>query len=74
MCRCIQLINDKLSEEYPEWNTELDIPITWGASGLDTSKVAVATRKKDERLRIKPKKIFASFCPFCGEKYQKEGG
>ena len=63
MCECIKTVNDNLSSA--NINTRIKVPFTMG----DVSKCVVATEKEDSNNRKKPKTIFASFCPFCGEKY-----
>jgi hypothetical protein len=41
------------------------IPYARGIIG----RVLLATEKDDSRSKIKPIKVAASYCPFCGEKY-----
>lgn len=69
MCDCIELINDKLEEANT--NTVLDIPMTLSMSSDDikADRTTVTTRKKDSMARKKAQKVFASYCPFCGDKY-----
>ena len=66
--------NKSMKEEHPEWNTVLNIPISFNyhTGELHTSRVIVSTMKLDEKKRIKPISLFASYCPFCGEKYEQE--
>ena len=75
MCDCINLTNATL-KEHPEWNTCLDIPFTWDKTGgINASRTTVSTMKLDEDRRPKNKKpirLFATYCPFCGEKYPTE--
>lgn len=71
-CDCIDKINTALSEQ--ETNTMLDIPIALNRSdGNNTlesvKRVKVVTTKRDTSKRKKPMQMFASYCPFCGEKY-----
>ena len=69
MCDCAKLIQDELEKNGS--NTMLDIPILFnfekGTSRTD--KVKIVTTKRDSRKREKAKSFFATFCPFCGEKY-----
>ena len=70
MCNCNEKVNSKLSDH----NTVLDIPFTVSSGlGLGFGKVKIVTAKKDSKVRKKPVTVFASFCPFCGEKYQAPG-
>jgi hypothetical protein len=59
MCDCIQDVNKFLAEH----NTKIELP--W----FGPQRPFVQTIKLHERPRSKPKLMFASFCPFCGEKY-----
>ena len=71
MCNCIEETNKKL-KEHPEWNTVLDIPITWNTKGqLGADKILVKTRKDNEKIRKGPINLFPSYCPFCGKKYEE---
>lgn len=76
MCNCIEETNKILKEEHPEWNTELDIPFSWDKKGtLSADRVTISTMKIDPDRRPKNKKparLFATYCPFCGEKYKDE--
>lgn len=62
MCDCIDRVNAKLAEH----NTKIVVPM-WTASGRLTP--FVETRKLDATKRGKAKPLFATYCPFCGEKY-----
>lgn len=68
MCNCISEINQQLKESGK--NTMLDIPIVFSMSGgLSGDKVTISTCKREDKKREKPLRLFAMFCPFCGEKY-----
>lgn len=70
MCNCIKDTNKVLEERG--LNTRLDIPIMFnrGNGNLGSSpQVLIKTKKADTTKREKPIKLFASYCPFCGEKY-----
>lgn len=67
MCGCI----DQANEHLAEFNTKIELPI-WTSSGRRAP--FVQTMKIDEKKRGKPKMIFASCCPFCGEKYSDPRG
>jgi hypothetical protein len=62
MCDCIETANKHLAE----FNTKIELPM-WTSSGKLTP--FVLTTKINEKKRGKPQMIFASCCPFCGEKY-----
>ena len=73
MCDCINVINAKLEEA--DINTKLDIPIAFSVGeGLSAKGVLIATAKLDKRNRQKPSRVFASYCPFCGQPYNANGG
>ena len=59
MCECIARVNKHLAE----FNSVIELP--WAGP----QRPFVLTMKKDEKKRGKPKMMFASYCPFCGEKY-----
>ena len=68
MCNCISEVEEQLKATGR--NTMLDIPITFSLTGsLSGGKVTISTCKRDEKKREKPLRLFASFCPFCGEAY-----
>lgn len=62
MCDCIETANAHLAE----FNTTIELPM-WTSSGVRAP--FVQTMKIDEKKRGKPKMMFASCCPFCGERY-----
>lgn len=69
MCNCISEVEAKLKETGR--NTKLDIPITFSLTGkLSADRVNVATCKRDDKKREKPLRLFAAYCPFCGEAYE----
>jgi hypothetical protein len=61
MCDCISTVNAMLSDH----NTRITIPL------IGPQLPFVQTEKLDEKRRGKPSFMFASFCPFCGEKYPR---
>lgn len=58
-CDCIKDVDEHLSSH----NTKIELPM------FGLQRPFITTRKLDEKKRGKPMFIFASFCPFCGEKY-----
>ncbi|WP_439392580.1 hypothetical protein ACRQ5Q_24470 [Bradyrhizobium sp. PMVTL-01] len=55
-------VNEKLAEH----NTKIELPL------IGRQQPFVSTIKLDDKKRGKPILVFASFCPFCGEKYPSE--
>jgi hypothetical protein len=62
MCECIARVDGLLAQ----YNTRIELP-WWTSSGNLTP--FVQTMKVDTKKRGKPRKVFATFCPFCGELY-----
>jgi len=62
MCNCISEVNKMLAER----NAQLVIPI------FGPQRPFVETDKIETKKRGKPPRMFATFCPFCGEKYADE--
>ncbi len=61
MCNCIEEINKALADK----NTSIEV--NW----LDeAAKAIVSTVKIDTKKRGAPTCLFASYCPFCGCKYE----
>lgn len=61
MCDCIKTVNELLAPH----NTQVVLPI------FGPKQPFVETMKIDEKKRGKPQAMFASCCPFCGERYSK---
>ena len=59
MCDCVKTVNELLAQH----NTKVELP--W----FGPQQVFVTTIKIDQKKRGNPKSMFASHCPFCGEKY-----
>lgn len=59
MCDCLSKVNGHLAE----FNTKIELPM------IGPQRPFVLTMKLNEKKRGKPKMMFASCCPFCGEKY-----
>lgn len=69
MCNCHLLVDQQLEEKGS--NTRLDIPLVFHQGQVSTHIVSITTCKRDIKKREKPIKVFATYCPFCGEKYPK---
>jgi len=62
MCDCIETANKHLAA----FNTKIELPMWTSCGGRPPF---VQTVKIDNKKRGKPKMMFASCCPFCGERY-----
>jgi len=62
MCNCIEETGAKLKEH--------NVGLMFNLFG--PSRLCVGTYKIDSKKRGKEPLVFASFCPFCGEKYADE--
>lgn len=65
MCNCI----DKMNADLKKYNTQLDTNI----SIFNADKPAIVvlgTMKIESKVRRGPARLIATFCPFCGEKYE----
>lgn len=60
MCNCMATVDIKLAEH----NSKIELP--WFGPQLPR----IITMKVDQKKRGKPIGVFATFCPFCGDKYQ----
>lgn len=70
MCECIENIDQKLKEN--KTNTRIKTPITFSVkNGFGPIRTVVTTEKIDKSERKVPMMLQASYCPFCGEKYQE---
>ena len=65
MCNCIERVNKELEER--NLNMEIDVPFTLSK----IERVCVQVSKINPKGK-KPVRLFASFCPFCGEDYAAE--
>lgn len=70
MCDCIKKVNEALKEA--DTNTVLDVPMTinLGTHKTRADRLTVPTVKANSRNKKKKQTIFATYCPFCGEKYK----
>lgn len=68
MCDCIRMVNEKL-EQY---NTRVDRTLAVVDGTFKVMGAVIRSSKIDEGKSGKPMQITASFCPFCGEKYEVE--
>lgn len=55
----------RMNEHLARFNTVIEMPF------IGPQRVLVSTHKLNMAERGKPKSAFASYCPFCGEKYEE---
>ena len=67
MCNCITEIQTYLAEH----NTQVDVCIGIRENAFKFLGVYLKTHKIDTHKRGQPKHVVASYCPFCGEKYEE---
>lgn len=63
MCNCIERANKVLAEK----STAIETVMTF-KDGVMHARLCVPTRRTDGSKRKSPLRVFASFCPLCGEK------
>lgn len=63
-CECIEVVNKELAEH----NTQILLPMF--TVGDNVRRPFVETAKLDDKKRGKPLAMFATFCPFCGMRYE----
>lgn len=68
-CNCIEEVDTKLAE----YNIRILVPmfIIPRGGGKPEPRVFVETVKIDTKKRAKTPAVFATFCPFCGLKYEE---
>lgn len=71
-CNCIKKVNNEL--RLSGTNTQLDIPLLldYEARVIASSVCQISARKIDDRKREPAKIILATYCPFCGKKYEEK--
>lgn len=71
MCNCVSMVNRELVKH----NTEISMVDTISmVTGQFERRMAVPTQRINTRKRGTPMKVFATFCPMCGEKYPERDG
>jgi hypothetical protein len=70
MCRCREKTNEKLAE----YNAQIAVGFTASFEDGPVRKMGLAppmieTEKLDKKKRGRPPILMASYCPFCGTKY-----
>ena len=72
MCDCIEQLNKRFEEA--EENMRIFTPVVLSLSTGELSsqhRATIVVEKRNTKNRKKPKKLYASYCPFCGNKYQR---
>lgn len=67
-CNCIDTIEQDLKAKFPSENTKLTLNM------FGPRRAFIATCKRDDKVRKKPSYMIATFCPFCGKKYENDEG
>lgn len=68
MCDCIKITDESLHEKG--LNTQLNLAISFKDNV--PNRVIISTRKVDLSIKKGPIVIAASYCPFCGERYEEK--
>lgn len=70
MCDCVKAANKLLKTH----GTAIDTTLVFTPEGKCESRLCVPTHRIDGKKRAQPLRVFATFCPLCGEKIpEKEG-
>lgn len=56
----------RLDEQLKQYNTK--IAQAYSFDNPERELIQVATVKADSNVRVKPRALYATFCPFCGVK------
>jgi hypothetical protein len=67
-CTCIEEMNVKLVD----YNTKLCLTFGWTKDGNTFTRPHIETEKIEKRMRKGPAVAVATFCPFCGERYEAQ--
>jgi hypothetical protein len=70
MCECVAKVNEQLTEKNLTLREVSLINMTMGK--VRQSLVLPVERLRSDEPRSKTKHIIPSYCPFCGERYQRE--
>lgn len=71
-CECINTVNEKLKSAGH--NTKIKVPwiIPMPGEKQRGECCEVVTIKADEKVRVKPVSLMATYCPFCGTKFDQD--
>jgi len=67
MCNCLAQVQEHLAAH----NTQIDVGLSIRDNTIKFLGVYLKTHKIDTHKRGQPKNVIASYCPFCGEKYEE---
>lgn len=67
MCNCIEKVNEKLKERNAMVNSSINL---LNPSAAERVAIQVLALQKSKSVP----NLFATYCPFCGEKYEAEQG
>jgi hypothetical protein len=68
-CDCIALTDAAIAEHNTEMGVDFQID---RQTGRVTTSIALVTRLIEKKRGARPISILATFCPFCGVRYQPE--
>lgn len=75
MCECLDKIKNGVAKEFDAYDVNIEgvIPFNMKVGFLPVINIFYKTKKKNGELTKKEHKIYAaaSFCPFCGKKYEE---
>ena len=66
MCDCVDKINDKMT------GTNQRIKRYWTLGDEVGEAIGIEVEKVNKSLRTKVSALFATYCPFCGEKINRD--
>lgn len=64
-CSCVKQVNEKLAQHNGQLAVGFGITADMGV----ITRLLIGTEKKDKSKRTRPPVVSATFCPFCGVKF-----
>ena len=71
MCNCIALTNAAF--DAADLNRRLRVPFTLGPTRVEQCVIETTVKETAIKGKQSPFILYASYCPFCGEKYPEHG-